>query len=126
MPYDIGMVDYIGEGRLRINAEKRRALCKSFGEDQAEQNFLYDDDCVGEVEELPGRTEELIILQPLWVGMGSNTSLDNFYEALAETHGAAELLLTWQGGDLHTGLRVVDGKVTEHEVVFTLGAEVQS
>ena len=126
MAYNIGYVEYIGEGRLRINAEKRHKLCKSFGKDIATQNFLDDDDYVEEVEELPGRTEELLITKPLWVGTGSGSTVENFYKALAETHGSADLLLTWAEGDSYTGLRVVDGKVTEHEVVFTLGAEVKS
>ena len=126
MAYNIGFVEYIGEGRLRINAEKRRKLCKSFGEDIATQNFLDDDDYVEEVEELPGRTEELLIAKPFWVGTWSGNTVENFYKALAETYGTADLLLTWAEGDSYTGLRVVDGKVTEHEVVFTLGAEVKS
>jgi hypothetical protein len=33
--------------------------------------------------------------------------------------------MCWEGGDSHSGLRVVDGKVTEHEVEFKLGAEVK-
>ncbi len=51
---------------------------------------------------------------------------EQLYEALSHTTGSADLLLTWEGGDSHTGIRVVNGKVTKHEVVFALGDEVKS
>lgn len=38
--------------------------------------------------------------------------------------GRADLVVCWEGGDSFTGLRVVDGKVTKHEVVRTLGKEI--
>lgn len=57
-----------------------------------------------------------------WFGEGSGCT-DWFMEFLARTYGSADLLLCWEGGDRYTGLRVVNGKVTEHDVVMTLGEE---
>jgi hypothetical protein len=112
MGYNIGSIDYLGEGRLRINAQVRKKLRVELGDRQPEANFLEDDGSVIEVEELPGRTEELEITRVRWRGEGSGRSEDNLRKALAATWGSADLLLTWEGGDSHSGLRVVDGKVT--------------
>ena len=37
--------------------------------------------------------------------------------------GTVEVIFTWESGDSHSGLRIVDGKVTKHEVVMALGKE---
>ena len=126
MADNIRWVEYIGEGRLRIGAETRKWLRLALGENaMASQNFVEDDSCVEAIEKLPEQAEELLITKPFWIGMGSRATTGNFYRTLAKTKGSADLLLIWEGGEPH-GLRVVDGKVTEHEVVFTLGAEVKS
>lgn len=126
MSYNIGSIDYLGEGRLRINAQVRKKLRIELEDRLPETNFLEDDGSVIEVEELPGRTEELEITRVRWRGEGSGRSEDLLHKALAATWGSADLLLTWENGNSHSGLRVVDGKVTEHEVEFKLGAEVKS
>ena len=124
MATKIEVVEYIGEGRLLINVKTREWLAFTLSRElMASQNFVDDASCVEKVE---GLTEELLITKPFWIGSFSGSSVSSFHKALAETEGAADLLLTWEGGESHTGLRVVDGKVTEHEVVFTLGAEVKS
>jgi len=124
MATNIEFVEYIGEGRLLINVKTREWLAFTLSRGlMASQNFVDDASCVEKVE---GLTEELLITKPFWIGSFSGSSVSSFYKALAETEGAADLLLTWEGGESHTGLRVVDGTVTEHEVVFTLGAEVKS
>ena len=56
-------------------------------------------------------------------GEFSGNSEDALLAALQKTKGSAELLLTWEGGDSFTGLRVVDGKVTKHDIRFSLGDE---
>ena len=38
--------------------------------------------------------------------------------------GKADLLFTWEGGKSFSGVRVVNGKVTRHEVVQALGQEI--
>ena len=42
-------------------------------------------------------------------------------EFAADTTGDASYLLTWAGGDSLTGLRIVDGKAYEHDLVSVLG-----
>jgi hypothetical protein len=54
--------------------------------------------------------------------------LEHLATALSFTKGSADLLLVWEGARAmqpFTGLRVVDGNVTMHQVVMTLGAEVE-
>ena len=35
--------------------------------------------------------------------------------------GSADIVYTWERGEYFTGVRVVDGVVTRHEVVMALG-----
>jgi hypothetical protein len=58
-----------------------------------------------------------------WCGEGANNT-DDFHAALSYTQGLADLLIIWEGGDSISGLRVNDGEVTEHDVVMSLGAEM--
>jgi hypothetical protein len=58
-----------------------------------------------------------------WYGEGSGRSEDKLKAVLAAFEGEVDLVLTWEGGDTHSGLRLRDGVVTEHEVVMALGEE---
>jgi hypothetical protein len=60
-----------------------------------------------------------------WCGDGSgyNTYLVLRDKVLPAFRGSADLIITYERGDSFSGLRVVDGQVTEHDVVRTLGAE---
>ena len=59
-----------------------------------------------------------------WSGEGSGRGLDDLIEdVLPRFTGSADLLLTWEGGDSHSGIRVVDGVVTKHVVEMALGDE---
>lgn len=118
--YNIDSIDYLGEGVLRIGVAERKSLAKKFRSKMAESNFLEDDDAV---EATPGDPSTLVITHPFWTGEFSGNSEDALLAALKKTKGSAELLLTWEGGDSFTGLRVVDGKVTKHEIRFSLGDE---
>jgi hypothetical protein len=124
MSYNIGHIEYLGEGRLRINAAVRKKLSESLDR-LPEGNFLESDGCVESVYGVSDGTEELLITKPWWYGEGSGRSKENLKKALSKTTGCADLLLTWDGGDSHSGLRVINGRVTEHEVVFALGEEVR-
>jgi len=57
-----------------------------------------------------------------WCGLGSGRA---YSETLADflrwTCGHASYLLTWEGGDAHTVLRVCDGIAFEHEAAFAVG-----
>ncbi len=59
-----------------------------------------------------------------WYGEGSGNAHDFLIKKVAPLIvGTVEVIFTWEGGDSHSGLRIVDGKVTEHEVVMALGKE---
>ncbi len=45
-------------------------------------------------------------------------------QVLPKFTGRADMLVCWEGGNDYEGLRVVDGVVTEHEVIFALGDEL--
>lgn len=58
-----------------------------------------------------------------WRGEGSGYTFDALKAVvLPAFHGSADMVLSWEGGD-HSGLRLLNGKVTEHEVIFALGKE---
>lgn len=59
-----------------------------------------------------------------WSGERSGTAHDFLIKKVAPLIlGTVEVIFTWEGGDSHSGLRIVDGKVTKHEVVMALGKE---
>jgi hypothetical protein len=64
-----------------------------------------------------------------WGGAGSGWATQSTHgkstleKILAKTKGDADIVLTWEGGDSHSGVRVRDGKITWHEVVMALGEE---
>ena len=86
---------------------------------------------IEEMDRLDGHSAECSVIDDQWFrltrvewcGEGSGTSYAKFKRALALCTGSADLLLTWEGGDSHDGLRISDGKVTEHEVEMSLGKE---
>lgn len=110
MSYNIDSIDYIS-GELYMSQAARRSAEAAF--DLPEICFLNEsdgDDC------FRGDAIEKL----WWSGSGSGRTFKHLKKVLAQTTGSADLLLTWEGGDSHTGLRVVDGVVTEHEVGFCL------
>lgn len=56
-----------------------------------------------------------------WNGEGSGRSMIALMDVLSSFDGEVDLVLTWEGGDSFSGLRLRDHVVTEHEVVQTLG-----
>lgn len=59
-----------------------------------------------------------------WTGVWSGNSWPVLIEHVApKIHGTIEAVVTWAGGDSFGGLRIVDGKVTEPEVIQTLAVE---
>lgn len=108
MSYNIDSVEVL-EGSLTIDIE----VAKKFKEENE--------------DELPGRNfiEEVVITGeesaiPSWCGEGSGWAFNLFKEALSLTKGEADLLLTWEGGDEFSGLRVRDGVVREMAVEMSL------
>lgn len=55
-------------------------------------------------------------------GEGSGWAFDALRDViLPRFTGRADIVICWEGGDSYTGLRVVEGKVTAHEVIRALG-----
>lgn len=56
-----------------------------------------------------------------WYGSGSGSYYNAFIKkVLPRMKGEADLIISWGHGEDITGLRVKDGKVTEHKVGFVL------
>lgn len=71
-------------------------------------------------------SDRVPILNVNWRGEGSGWSYDFLKkEILTKVHGQLDLVFVWEGGDSISGLRVVNGKVTEHDVSFVLGENVK-
>ena len=60
-----------------------------------------------------------------WSGIGSGmrAAQEALPEVLSSFNGEVDLILTWEGGDSFSGLRLRNHKVTKHDVVMTLGKE---
>lgn len=111
MSYNIDTVDYIGEGRLTIDSKIGLAFAKKH-QDRLPESHLFED-----LEDDEGT---VVIENPRWCSEGSGYRFDLFKAALALTKGEADLVLVWEGGDSTTGLRVVNGEVTEKKVKHVL------
>ena len=59
-----------------------------------------------------------------WCGEGSGWAFKStLRKFVALLEGDADLILTWEGGDSHSGVRIRGGKMTQCEVVMTLAPE---
>jgi hypothetical protein len=72
----------------------------------------------GDVEDIHGI---LFVKRFPWRGEGSGYSWDLLLQLLVHFLGSADLVVTWEGGNGQTGIRVLNGKVTRHKVVLALG-----
>lgn len=77
----------------------------------------------GDCEEIRGI---LFVNRISWHGEGSGRTWGFFTESLIKFLGSADLIVTWEGGDSRSGVRLVNGKVTMHKVISVLGEEVKS
>ncbi len=57
-----------------------------------------------------------------WSGEWSGNSWNEVFikKVAPKILGTLEAVVTWEGGDSHSGLRIRNGKVTEPDVVMTL------
>ncbi len=126
MSYNIDSVEVIDSHGFCITLAKLEAI-KPDECDMPEGNVFDMVDEGHHVEKFKGPDGsgvQLICLSGFWwYGEGSGRAEDTLIEVLSHFDGRADLLLTWEGGDCHSGLRLRDGKVTKHEVVFALGDE---
>ena len=125
----ITTIEYIGPGRLTITAEaiglaRMKLLAKGFGPRLIPlESFLHTS-----LHLMSDRHGCYMIRNIGWTGDNADW-LEHLAAALSFTRGSADLLLVWEGARAmqpFTGLRVVDGVVTMHQVVMSLGAEVES
>ncbi len=58
-------------------------------------------------------------------GEGSGHAFPELFRKFAALHeGDADLIMTWEGGEAHGGVRIRSGKMKECDVVMTLAPEV--
>lgn len=121
MSYNIDSVDIVASDGFRIARAEWEALAEENEADLPEISFLDDqwatDCCVPD-------GEFLVPKRMWWSGEGSGHSEELFMSLLASFKGNADLVLTWEGGDSFSGLRLVDSVVTEHKVTMSLGEQV--
>lgn len=113
MAYNIDSIDYIS-GSLSLSPGMRTRLLGELGDERPEGCFLDEARC----------WQGQRLRWPWWHGVWSGHCWDSLKRVLAAMDGAADFVVCWEGGDSYTGLRVVDGTVTEHEVVHALGEPI--
>ena len=128
MSYNIDSINVVHRKGFCIARTKLERLKRESGDGAPEGStfaFLEETRRNGWFEVMEGPNDiELICPHTFWwYGEGSGSSLDELCSLLAEFEGEADLVLTWEGGDLHTGLRLRDGVVTRHKAVLGLGEE---
>lgn len=117
MSYNCDGAEYLS-GKLYIDRATGQKLIEEHGDDLPESSLL---DYVAQ----KGADDCVEIKNPSWCGSGSNYHYPKlFIKILEHTKGTADIMLTWEGGDSFVGFRVIDGKVTQHEVVRTLGKKL--
>ena len=131
MSHNPDTVDVLVNENFRISGRALLAIAEDV--DLPEGCFLHD-------MPLPGTTRTAVsprrpvppwdadteypIGAPRWYGEGSGSRWNLLIEkVLPRTMGRADLVYCWERGEDFIGIRVVDGRVTEHEVVRTLGRE---
>ena len=129
MSYNIDSIDVVYKKGFCITRTKLEQLEKEAG-NVAEGNIfdmLRDAPRDGYFERIGG-PDGVEIIAPhafWWYGEGSGRSEDTLIWLLAHFEGEADLVLTWEGGDSHSGLRLRNGVVTKHEAVLALGDEIE-
>jgi hypothetical protein len=124
--YNIDHVEILGASMLTITGENLKAVRKlaarSFYSHGAETCWLNE---LPEADDIDDGA--LYPIEFEWHGEGSGHSWNEWgMKALTLTQGRLEAILTWEGGDSVTGLRVVDGVVTEPEVIKTLAPDAHA
>ncbi len=120
MGYNIDTTEII-EGSLSIRVGDFRRLAKELEDQLPECSFLNE----GKAPEANMANEKLYPLKILWWNGGNSESEKLFADKVAPfLVGEADVLLTWEGGDCHSGWRIKDGKVTQCSVKMALVPEV--
>lgn len=123
MSINIDSVEIVSSDAFCITRPLLDALRMQYGDSCPESSILDVDWPQRSCEEHRGM---LFVKSLCWHGEGSGYTYDSFKAALAKFLGTADIVVVWEGGNGHTGLRLLNGKVTEHKVVLALGDEVKS
>lgn len=121
MSYNPDSITRIAGNDLTIHADDIKMLVAKHERDLPGDCFLTDSRAT---QREPGNLRTITRLA--WRSEGSGSSFDAVLvkSVLPRTRGTADFVVTWEGGDAHTGLRVIEGVVTQHEVVQALGAVI--
>ena len=120
MSYNIDSIDIVASEGFAIPKPLLLALLAEHAESHFPESSILTESWVNSCEDFRGM---LFPKRVHWCGEGSGSTLEIFKKCLAKFFGRVDLILTWEGGDSHSGLRLLNGKVTEHEVVMALGKE---
>ena len=119
MSYNIDSVEILSSSNFRVHRNKaKRAAAKAAKQEWAPECSPFEDLTFGE--------DGYAALARFWFyGEGSGAAWsEGVFDIYAKaTEGEADLLVTWEGGDSFSGVRIHDGKMTRHKVVMTLGEE---
>jgi hypothetical protein len=114
--HNIDSVDVL-LGKLWISRAKLRQACRRVKEDDRPEGCFLND--LEEREKADDELEIFEVTEPDWHGEGSGHAYETFKVTLGFTTGSMDLVLSWPRGR-SSGLRVVDGKVEEMDVVRQL------
>ena len=120
MSYNIDHVEIVASDGFCISRPQLEALRDSTPEDKQPESSFLDESFEKHCDEFRG------MLFPKcfwWTGEGSGYTADSLPGLLAKFSGSCDLVITWEGGDSHSGLRLRNGVVTKHKVVLGLGDE---
>ncbi len=118
MSYNIDSIDIIAADGFCIPRPKLAALVSEFGDELPECSVLHPE-MTKDWDEFRGM---LFPKRFDWYGEGSGGTFETLRDKVLPAFlGSADLLLVWEGGDSQSGLRLVNGIVTEHEITFALG-----
>lgn len=129
MSYNIDSCEMLTNENLRITTGDVRRILIQLEEDFPEDNFFIDLEkrikkLVKSGESLNDEAE-LPIKKLTWAGEGSGYLFKTFLEKVVPfLRGSADVIFIWEGGDSISGLRIVDGVATKHEVIKSLGAKL--
>ncbi len=126
MSYNIDSIEIVHRHSFCISKNRYDHLKAVTDSDEIPTSSIFEDDWVAQCTDLVLEGKLGLNIYPRvwwWSGEWSGHTLDSLKETLGYFDGEADLVLTWEGGDCHSGLRLREGVVTEHEVVMRLGDE---
>jgi hypothetical protein len=110
--YNIDSWEQIAGEKLRISKKNAKKIRRKFG-DHRPESWCVDDLKFGD--------DEYAEVDLSIHGEGSGHFFhDHMADVAKALEGEADFVLTWEGGDCHSGLRISGGKAIEMDVVMTL------